>query len=426
MPQMEIIGRLCRDYGKEEKLLISYNLFPFGEIEKEAKIIIYGHGYVGKQYIEQIVQTRYCQLLFAVDMNYESIESKYCEIRCPDELVGYKDYDYIVIANSSVVIANEIKENLKLLGVETKKIVYRNCVLENDNPQIFNEIREIKNLSETLNARLQSMNEWNEIKRVIHSIDSCTRNMFLGDRAFGTKKYQEYKNLKILLRCRKVLGAEVEFCRVGKENDGGYCMLNEFEHTKYAYSFGISDDVSWDEDISERGIDVYMYDHTISALPKQNKRFHFKKVGIASGEVDKCESLKTLEELLGENGHLHEEDLILKMDVEGAELGAITITNSDVLNKFSQIVMEIHGLTIGSHYDQIVSMLKKLSITHQIIHVHANNFGNAFYAGDIVFTDAIEVSFLRIKDHEFGEYINNISNDLDQPCWLWRDDVELI
>lgn len=56
------------------------------------------------------------------------------------------------------------------------------------------------------------------------------------------------------------------FCRIGRDYDGGYLMLNVF-HGNIAYSFGINDDVSWDEDVANRGYEVYLYDHTIDALP---------------------------------------------------------------------------------------------------------------------------------------------------------------
>ena len=67
------------------------------------------------------------------------------------------------------------------------------------------------------------------------------------------------------LSCKSV--ANGEYIRIGRRNDGGYVMLNEFDGKIAAYSFGICDDVSWDSDIASRNIPCYMYDHTIEALP---------------------------------------------------------------------------------------------------------------------------------------------------------------
>lgn len=74
--------------------------------------------------------------------------------------------------------------------------------------------------------------------------------------------------------------------------------------------------------MADRGIDVYMYDHTINSLPYNNTKFHWKKIGI-TGKNKNNKMLKSLENLIIENGHSSEENMILKMDVEGAEWESI-------------------------------------------------------------------------------------------------------
>ena len=61
-----------------------------------------------------------------------------------------------------------------------------------------------------------------------------------------------------------------------------------------------------------------MYDHIINKLPYNNEKFHWKKIGIA-GNAEKNYQLKTLEDLIVENGHSNEYNMILKIDVEEAE-----------------------------------------------------------------------------------------------------------
>jgi hypothetical protein len=69
------------------------------------------------------------------------------------------------------------------------------------------------------------------------------------------------------------------YVRMGKKFDGGYVMLDSFnrQNVDAAYSFGIDNDVSWDLDMARRGIDVFMFDHTISKLPRDHTKFHFFK-----------------------------------------------------------------------------------------------------------------------------------------------------
>ena len=53
---------------------------------------------------------------------------------------------------------------------------------------------------------------------------------------------------------------------LGEKTDGCYVLLDDFENIKYAYSFGINRNIQFDKALADKGIDVYMYDHTIAIL----------------------------------------------------------------------------------------------------------------------------------------------------------------
>ncbi len=384
-------------------------LFPFGEVKKDAKIVIYGHGAVGRQYINQVLASDYCEILFAVDVNYEKIKPEKVVILSPNTLATRNDYDYVVVANRSTVVSRQIIDFLHTLGVRPDRIVSRNI-------EIHMEEREKEF------CRCDPSN-WSLMKNLLYSIDSCTRNIFMGDRALQTRRYQMFSKLRTLLKCRSINDDNIKYCRLGKENDGGYYMVDCFKGVTKAYSFGISNDVSWDKCIASRNIDIFMYDHTIPCLPEENEKFHWHKVGLASSATSQGRSLKTLEQIVIENGHTDDDNMILKMDVEGVELEGLYTTPQTVLEQFSQIVIEIHYFTDERFFESLSKMLEKMNETHQVIHVHANNYGNAFYSGDIVFTDAIEVTYVRKKDYKFKSY--ELDNWMDQPCYNGRDEIEL-
>ena len=67
---------------------------------------------------------------------------------------------------------------------------------------------------------------------------------------------------------------------MGDKNDGSYVLLDDFENIKIAYSIGIRDIIQFDKALADRGIDIYMYDHTNTKLPYENEKFHWKKIGI--------------------------------------------------------------------------------------------------------------------------------------------------
>ena len=92
---------------------------------------------------------------------------------------------------------------------------------------------------------------------------------------------------------------------LGEIKDGSYVMLDDFENIKIAYSIGINNIIQFDKALADRGIDVYMYDHTINKLPYENDKFHWKKIGLGVNSI-KDNNLLSLEEMLKENGHLQE------------------------------------------------------------------------------------------------------------------------
>jgi len=57
-------------------------LFPFSHIEKDAKIVLYGAGNVGRQFYDQILNSKYCNIVLWIDK--ESLyygELGYCIFR---------------------------------------------------------------------------------------------------------------------------------------------------------------------------------------------------------------------------------------------------------------------------------------------------------------------------------------------------------
>ena len=82
-----------------------------------------------------------------------------------------------------------------------------------------------------------------------------------------------------------------------------------------------------------------MYDHTINHLPYENPKFHRKKIGLF-GKNTKNKDLRHLEDLIKENGHDNEHDMILKMDIEHWEWESIIDLKEDALNKFKYIEIE--------------------------------------------------------------------------------------
>lgn len=221
-----------------------------------------------------------------------------------------------------------------------------------------------------------------------------------------------------------------DYVRIGRDCDGGYVMLDNFLQVRVeaAYSFGISDDVSWDLDIANRSIDVFMYDHTINKLPKIHSRFNFYKLGITGSKAG--ENLKTFTELINDNNHIDSNSLILKMDIEGCEWDVFRETPIDLINKFSQIVIEFHGLLPyenNKNYENIIQVLRKINKTHQSIHVHANSMSTPLWIGDMVLPNLLEVTYIRRSDvaNKLRSNTRRFPTCLDKPTIEGLPDIEL-
>ena len=187
----------------------------------------------------------------------------------------------------------------------------------------------------------------------------------------------------------------------GGKKSTSYVMIDELEGIKISYSFGIGAPdwyIEFDKELADRNIDVYMYDHTIDNIAYKNPKFHFHKIGI-TGKNKKDPMLKSLEEILKENGHLNEKDMILKVDVEFSEWESFVDFPEELLKNFRFLLFEFH---FGNKdLDIYAKVLAKLSKYHQVFYVHCVNCGDVIQIGDLRICTALEVSYIIKEGHEF-------------------------
>lgn len=283
--------------------------------------------------------------------------------------------------------------------------------------------RDIRHLKRHMNGMLIAHRHM--LERIESNLEFATIDE---SRMKQSQKFHRIQEVVSLLSPMGVSGGQYK--RFGRDCDGGYVMLDEIspETIDAAYSFGIADDVSWDEAIAVLGIDVYMYDHTIEQLPKNHSRFHYFKEGVAGRSEES--GLRRLGEFVLRNGHGSSQKLILKMDIEGCEWDVLDDASSEEVGKFVQIVIEYHDLkpdATDDDWSKMISVLNKLNQTHQCIHVHANSFCSINCLGDLVLPSVLEVTYIRRMDHldRLVQNTRTFPTDLDKPTFPWLPDVEL-
>jgi len=166
-----------------------------------------------------------------------------------------------------------------------------------------------------------------------------------------------------LIKSKKVVGKKRIL--LGEKGDGSYVILDDFENIKIAYSFGISNMIQFDNELAKRGIDVYMFDHTINSLPFNHSKFHWNKIGLA-GLNESSNQLKTLEQLIINNGHINEFNMILKIDIEHCEWNSLKDLPDHILKQFKYIIIEFHFINPDNEGKLYYDVIKKLSKYHQV------------------------------------------------------------
>lgn len=96
--------------------------FPYEQVRAGSSVVIYGAGMVGRDFINQLDQTDYAEVVMCVDKNHDKIDDKIRGIN--DLILGNAEYDYVVIAIESENISNSVKEDLIKLGISKEKIVW--------------------------------------------------------------------------------------------------------------------------------------------------------------------------------------------------------------------------------------------------------------------------------------------------------------
>ena len=159
--------------------------------------------------------------------------------------------------------------------------------------------------------------------------------------------------------------------RIGSVYDGGYLMCgNLLQNIQSAYSYGIGTDDNWGCEISTRlRVPVHEYDcfsPNQFACPGGQAIFHNECIG-AKPETIESRAFDTLGNQITKNGDAGK-TLVLKIDVEGAEVPSLMAAPPSVLDRLDQLTMEIHGTD-----ERFLALVRKLKRTFHLVHLHFNN-----------------------------------------------------
>lgn len=225
----------------------------------------------------------------------------------------------------------------------------------------------------------------------------------------------ENKNFKdLVLDTFKVMIPENKvFSRMGSHYDGGYVVINDFSKSDHLLSFGIADNVDFEDSMSQIVSGMDLYDHSIDHVPQNLKNYTFYKEKVGPN-----------------NNHIFNrvpknKDVVLKIDIEGSEWSFFESLSDDKINRFRQIILEIHWGMQNDYIDSPdirLDILEKINKTHQIVAVHPNNWAGIHYVSGVALPQVIEITLLRRSDYTFIE--GSPPNTLFYPNNPQRPDLE--
>lgn len=214
----------------------------------------------------------------------------------------------------------------------------------------------------------------------------------------------------------KIYDTEYTKKRLGPNKDGGYVVLDELcKKCDILYSYGISDDVSFELDFLSNNpkTKVRLFDHTIESLPASHENFYFLKEGIS---FEKQMYLNTLENHLKYYGDLNHSNKILKIDIEWNEWNVFEQMSDNILSQFDQIFCEFHFIPVvynGSNspyftnfnkfvygeindllFKKYQNVLEKICKHYHIFHLHINNSLPLNEINGQTFPPLVEISFV--------------------------------
>lgn len=109
-------------------------LFPFDRVPRGSRIILYGLGLVGKTYLRQVEQLRWCEITFLMDRNAKQEAWEYPLLRMEEIGTLPRDsYDYVVIAIKDFRTVSQVSEELVARGV------LRECIVSSAVPNAVEE-----------------------------------------------------------------------------------------------------------------------------------------------------------------------------------------------------------------------------------------------------------------------------------------------
>ena len=211
---------------------------------------------------------------------------------------------------------------------------------------------------------------------------------------FPTPRVPEDEVADLISSLRPVATAS-PLIRIGPDHDGGYLVPNDLVGVEACFSPGVEATSGFELDCAELGMEVFLADRSVDGPAEEHPNFDFQKKHL--GAVGSHGSM-TMSDWVARSVPASYSDLLLQIDIEGAEYETFLSMPDDLLSRFRIIVAEFHQLDMllsRPFFGVAASTLAKILQTHACLHIHPNNNGELLRTGGLEVPSVAEFTFLR-------------------------------
>ena len=222
----------------------------------------------------------------------------------------------------------------------------------------------------------------------------------------------KHKILSLLNKLHPV-SCDRPLIRLGAFGDGGYLVPDDLTGIEACFSPGVGFSSVFEKDCADRGMKVFMADGFVNHPSLSHELFVFIKKYI--GNTDNDHEM-TLDAWVNSSLADATGDLLLQMDIEGAEYDVLSAVSEDLLKRFRIIVIEFHlldGLRRQPFFNLASQVFEKILRTHTCVHNHPNNCSDAVKVDDIDIPMVMELTFLRNDRIHNPSFVRTFPHPLD-------------
>jgi hypothetical protein len=210
----------------------------------------------------------------------------------------------------------------------------------------------------------------------------------------------EANSTKDLFYAWKYLTDFRDFCELklyGGAQDGAYFAPADLQDVHYVFSPGYGGVKKFEDEMSQLGKKVFICDPSYESIPDLKDSQSFQRVCLSTS-TSVSQNKISLDDWLEKNKCGNRNNMLLQMDIEGAEWEILNQLDNGTLEKFKCLIIEFHNLEKLIYEREFLSLsinvLEKVDKHFINVFSRANNAGGFVYLLGQKFPKVVEVTLV--------------------------------